>query len=245
MSDIPKKFHEFALKSILFKGRADWYFCYLKAEKIAHVLAVLAERSRSSDIQTFRNLVHSAIQLPQTMLHFVAGEMDLAVVLADILGLLSAVRLSTTQGLISNENSLILIQEYEQIAEKMAGAGQLSPFITREDFSVPSVQVDVESPMLSPDATRSLGAGTSLKDIDKRHYKGHSNNKKGHSAVAEERVSVILNLLKRNDNLSIKDISAVVKNCSEKTIQRELASLIKKGLVRKEGERRWSVYRLA
>jgi predicted transcriptional regulator len=245
VSDIPKKFHEFALKSILFKGRADWYFCYLKAEKIAHVLAVLVERTPSSDAQTFRNLVHSAIQLPQTMLHFVAGEIDLAVVLADIFGLLSGVRLSTTQGLISTENSLIIIEEYEQIAQKMSGTGQLSPFITREDFSVPSIQNDIDPPMLSQNPSRSLDVGSVIKDINKRHYKGHQNSQKGHSDAVEERVSIILGMLKKNDNLSIKDISAVVKNCSEKTIQRELAALIEKGLVRKEGERRWSVYRLA
>jgi hypothetical protein len=34
------EFHEIALKSILFKGRTDIYFCYLKSEKIAHVLAL-------------------------------------------------------------------------------------------------------------------------------------------------------------------------------------------------------------
>ncbi len=46
---------------------------------------------------------------------------------------------------------------------------------------------------------------------------------------------------KRSD-VSIKDISAVVRGCSEKTIQRELISLVEKGLLRKEGERRWSRY---
>ena len=30
--------------------------------------------------------------------------------------------------------------------------------------------------------------------------------------------------------------------CSEKTIQRELNILIERGLIRREGERRWSVY---
>jgi hypothetical protein len=32
MPDKRSKFHDFALKSILFKGREDWYFCYLKTE---------------------------------------------------------------------------------------------------------------------------------------------------------------------------------------------------------------------
>ena len=39
-----------------------------------------------------------------------------------------------------------------------------------------------------------------------------------------------------------KDVSAVIKDYSSKTIQRELLNLIRQGLIRKEGERRWSVY---
>lgn len=41
---------------------------------------------------------------------------------------------------------------------------------------------------------------------------------------------------------TIKDISTVVKDCSEKTIQRELGDMITEGILRKEGERRWSKY---
>ncbi len=52
----------------------------------------------------------------------------------------------------------------------------------------------------------------------------------------------ILDFLKLNPSSSIKDIAGVVKNCSEKTIQRELAILIEQGLVQKVGERRWTVY---
>lgn len=41
---------------------------------------------------------------------------------------------------------------------------------------------------------------------------------------------------------SIKDITEVVTDCSEKTIQRELNAMIKDGLVERKGERRWSTY---
>ena len=41
---------------------------------------------------------------------------------------------------------------------------------------------------------------------------------------------------------TIKDISKVIKGCSEKTIQRDLMSLIKKGVLKKVGEKRWSKY---
>ena len=54
-----------------------------------------------------------------------------------------------------------------------------------------------------------------------------------------ERIKEILVLKGRS---SIKDISEDIKDCSEKTIQRELNTMIKDGIIKKEGEKRWSTY---
>ena len=56
------------------------------------------------------------------------------------------------------------------------------------------------------------------------------------------RQEAILRILGSRGEISIKDIVDVVPDCSEKTIQRELILLIKKGAVRRIGERRWSKY---
>lgn len=61
----------------------------------------------------------------------------------------------------------------------------------------------------------------------------------------DSRRDAILNLLKKQKKVTVKDIASVVKNCSEKTMQRELISLVEEGVLRKEGERRWSTYFLA
>jgi DNA-binding transcriptional ArsR family regulator len=60
-----------------------------------------------------------------------------------------------------------------------------------------------------------------------------------------ERRESILNLLRTHSNLTVKDFTTVVTAYSEKTIQRELLALVDEGIVRKEGERRWSTYSLA
>ncbi len=59
------------------------------------------------------------------------------------------------------------------------------------------------------------------------------------------RQSIIINLLKRKRDVMIKDISPLIEGVSEKTIQRELLSMVDQGIVRKEGEKRWSRYSLA
>ena len=68
---------------------------------------------------------------------------------------------------------------------------------------------------------------------------------KGHTVRDKNtRYEVIINLLKKTKEISIKDVSSIVSDCSEKTIQRELLSLVGKGVLKKEGERRWSKYSL-
>lgn len=60
----------------------------------------------------------------------------------------------------------------------------------------------------------------------------------------DSRKAIIINLLKKQDHLTIKDFTKVIDNCSEKTIQRELLQLVSEGVLKKEGERRWSRYSL-
>ena len=60
----------------------------------------------------------------------------------------------------------------------------------------------------------------------------------------DSRKTSIIELLKRQPNLTIKDIVKVIPNCSAKTVQRELSDLVHSGMIKKEGDRRWSRYSL-
>lgn len=59
-----------------------------------------------------------------------------------------------------------------------------------------------------------------------------------------DRQTRIMSLLSKGGNLTVKDFVRVITECSEKTIQRELLDLVEKGVLKKEGERRWSRYSL-
>lgn len=61
-------------------------------------------------------------------------------------------------------------------------------------------------------------------------------------AALPDRKTRILTVLEAAGEASIKDLSDVIRDCSEKTIQRELNDLIEKGKVIRIGERRWSRY---
>lgn len=65
------------------------------------------------------------------------------------------------------------------------------------------------------------------------------------SVKKNNRKSVIIGLLKRKKEIMIKDVVPLIEGCSEKTVQRELLSMVKEGILKKEGEKRWSRYSLA
>ncbi len=67
----------------------------------------------------------------------------------------------------------------------------------------------------------------------------------GGTVSALTRRARILAIIKDKGQASIKDVSSIIAECSEKTIQRELMSLISEGLIIKQGERRWSKYLLS
>lgn len=79
---------------------------------------------------------------------------------------------------------------------------------------------------------------------------GHPNSiKKDHITVFnklnDERKKLILDVIRKEGSAIIKDFSTIITGCSEKTIQRRLSDLVLSGVLRKEGERRWSKYYLS
>lgn len=62
------------------------------------------------------------------------------------------------------------------------------------------------------------------------------------NADRESRREKILKLVKDNREVMVKDIAAHFPELSEKTLQRELVSLVESGVLKKTGERRWSRY---
>lgn len=93
-----------------------------------------------------------------------------------------------------------------------------------------------KSPVLSQ-VSRKNGSG-----IEKRGAVDNSKDASPRKTVRRERV---LDIVRKNGPITIKDISQQIKDCSEKTIQRELTDLIKDNLILRTGERRWSMYSIA
>ena len=63
-------------------------------------------------------------------------------------------------------------------------------------------------------------------------------------AERDDRRKIILALIKQKPALTVRDITKSIPQVSEKTIQRELFSMVAEGTLLKRGERRWSTYSL-
>jgi hypothetical protein len=80
-------------------------------------------------------------------------------------------------------------------------------------------------------------------NMSDKTYNGHFVNEENKGKKRKElRKDLILEYIKNNKDVSIKDIIPNIKGCSEKTIQRELVTLIRENKIIRSGDRRWSKY---
>ena len=150
--------------------------------------------------------------------------------------ILSYLNASYLGGIISQMNYNILKFEFENLVrlveqeekEKIKGA------VFPEQFfkAIPNGNKNVSSANVKDG--NSLLAKGQLFMSDRMSVRNKDSN----------RPSVIMSLLKDRGELGIKDFASAIKGCSEKTIQRDLAVLVSKGIVLKHGEKRWSRYLL-
>lgn len=185
----------------------------------------------------------------------------------------SLIRISKSNNFISEMNADILLQEYKKIREKISHRNFIfSTDSTRlgENFFLPketdtnSLNGNITPENLNFFSYKKDGkTEPSVRDSIKDNKIGSTNvlylNKKTksdfgtkrHSGLAvknngkNDRRDLILKIINKNKNSTIKDISTMISGCSEKTIQRELSALVGEKVLKKTGEKRWTRYFLA
>ncbi|MBU1179124.1 DeoR family transcriptional regulator [Patescibacteria group bacterium] len=66
----------------------------------------------------------------------------------------------------------------------------------------------------------------------------------GQNVGQGSRKTRIFDIIKEKKEVSIGELSGIFKECSEKTIQRDLLEMVGKGIIKKEGDKRWRKYSL-
>lgn len=168
---------------------------------------------------------------------------------------ISLLNVAKISNLITAMNHQILVREIDQVVtllrDRLAQNAENAGYVLSESFFKTP---DLFSTGFRPE--RDAGSrkqeegakGQGFTQQFKIESPAKSNQRHGNSENGQlkktQRQEAIMGLLKGQSGLTIKDFSKVIKDCSEKTIQRELLELVDKGVIKKEGERRWSRYSL-
>jgi hypothetical protein len=219
-------------------------FIYKKTERLAKAIHLIAPAF--SDSMSLKNridavaigLVDAAV-LPSSTARMLLSR--------ELLTLSIILSIAQASGLLSSMNVELIARETRILLQEVA------------EYEEPRIFFD-ETPTLSGMAKKA-SAQDSLQKLatTKRPVQSHQNTSsqtpsvKGHikdtDNVSDTRITdrreAVLSVIRNKNTASIKDISTVIRDISEKTIQRELVSLVAEGTVLKQGERRWSTYSLA
>jgi hypothetical protein len=238
-------------------------FISKKTEKIATAIYMVTDfLSDSEPLKTeLRTLSLSLVSITRKLL---AGSADTQGVIngdakQKIEDTLIFLDLAQTIGIISEMNGVILRTELTKLKhqiEELFG-GKKNPFSTHPGYAniilspeMFSVERDIEQPQF-------LNKG---QENNNGHIKNNNVLYKNESKTTEVLVSVakkndlgnkiarrndVLTVVRNKGKVSIKDISQILKDIGDKTLQRELHGLVQEGVLIKEGEKRWSMYRIA
>ena len=169
------------------------------------------------------------------------------------------VNLASTIGLISEMNGKILVSELEKVKSEIDHhyGGKTVLFSTHPGYA----NILLSSSMFEVEPAEKM-----LENFDKGQTNFNGQNsintaqaprkietperteitpKKSDIGMKIARRNDVLNVVRSKGRVSIKDITSLVKDMSDKTVQRELLGLVKEGVLIKEGEKRWSMYRIA
>ncbi len=148
-----------------------------------------------------------------------------------LLEMASFINMACLSGLVSPMNNSILKQEFNLLIEDL---NELSKYCRGVEISNDFFKLNNDSAVLL--GHNNINTQESIKD--NKTWQKDKNNRKEH------REKAIIDFIRSKGSVNIKDISKSIKGCSEKTLQRKLISLIEKGVIKKQGERRWSRYSL-
>lgn len=222
---------EKSIFSNIFEKDIRRVYIYKKAERLAKAIHLItpafvetpALRNRIDRIAV--GLVDAAILPPAGARTALSRE---------LLALSSVLAVARVGNLLSSMNSDLIAREAQLLLQEVAAYEEPRLFL---DDAPSLASIAKQAPRQITHTPSSHPQQNSKRQDTKGHIKDTGNT---------SRRDTILSVLKdKAAPVPIKDISLLIRDVSEKTIQRELQALLEEGKIRKAGERRWSTYSLA
>ena len=147
-----------------------------------------------------------------------------------LIALDSTIRISNASGVITQEVLGVVTGEIDTVLRS------LSPYISNET----SISSMLSSQMASSAASSTTPSSTQVPAP--RKAPAGSQNTAPKASPSPDRRTRIQTIVEAKGEASIKDISEIITDCSEKTVQREINTMIADNIIQRHGERRWSKY---
>jgi hypothetical protein len=237
-----------------FSSGQNMSFIFKKTEKISQGLFLATNHIKDNEHIKWliRQKAVDIVCISAQMNNLKVVNMDTIIdgYLSNTFDLVSLLNIASGSNIMSHNNSLILIDEINGVLKYILDNKNndirhtQSIVLSSDFFKVEDVYKSGLKPSLKNNSLSSFDKINSNKnnvlsnrnDQNKPYLNINIKDKKN------TRQEQIINLLKTQSGLTIKDFLGVIKDCSAKTIQRELIDLTRLGLIIKEGERRWSKY---
>lgn len=233
-------------------------YLYKKAERLAKAIHLIGP-AFSANRALRERLDHAAVQLIDAST--LAPQASREALSRELLALSSILSIARTTGILTPMNADLIHREAQLLLSEVAGyeapqvefeempslaalAKATAATEAREASRLRSLaRITFDADLKADEAPENKGQTQGhIKDTKGKAEEPRAQEKEGGPSARRER---ILAVLKGKGPSYIKDISLVVRGVSEKTIQRELASLVSEGLVTRKGDRRWTTYELA
>ena len=216
----------------------DYYkYIFKKTERIVSVVFFVLNsvpdtpqtKTHVEDIQHAARAAHDAVlQSLETRAH-VADDIVRGVA-HSLISLLSKLSVAQVAGVIAPSVHSVFVQEIDAV---LRGINKY----TNDDSPVLSF-MQTEQPSVPTQSS----THTPARKVTSRQ--SHTTTSSPQATVMPGRRERIKTIVEAKGEASIKDISEIITDVSEKTIQRELQAMIEDNLIKRHGERRWSKYSL-
>jgi DNA-binding transcriptional ArsR family regulator len=245
--------------TVLLSDSSYYKYIFKKTEKIACAVFYICEHTDKGQggavaalslIDAAKRALDAALRTLSCRWYTASSELH--AFLHALVALESNVRLAQSVALMQEEVADLLSLEIETVARA------LRRYLAYEKVGAPDfgsfnvAETGGRAPWMTEAATRDHADSVRGRTAE-RGDRAASSAGSGTPGVAvgqskgqrEERRKALKDILSYKRQSTIKDISEKMSDTSEKTLQRELISMVEDGLVIKEGERRWSRYSLA
>lgn len=219
----------------------EHYYKYIfkKTERIVSVVFYITQsidekdkhHGQITDIEdTARRLHDSTIASLNVRAH--VAEDSVQAVTHALVALESKLRVAQVMGVIAPEVLQVIDNEIDSVLRTLARYSNEDTLLAERD-TAPTPSLRSTRRPSTPPATPRVATPTT-----------NPSTSTPSASDTNTRRARIMTIIEAKGEVTIKDITDIITDVSEKTIQRELNAMIEDNLIKRIGERRWSKYRL-